>query len=336
MTEPRVSVIIPTYRRRALVERALRSLVRQTLPPGHYEVIVAVDGSEDGTREMVDRFCAPFHVRAVWQENRGPAAARNAGVRAATGDVLVFLDDDMEASPGLLAAHARTHALGSVVAVLGPVPVLRPESRTAQFIAARFERHSAKLAQSEYALKLRDFYSGNFSIRRDVFWSVGGFDEAFRIYGNEDVDLAFRLMRAGVRLVFQPDALAYQRYTKSIGDLAYDNIAKGRTTVLLARKHPEALQELKLTTDEYGTPAWRTIRNALLAASRIWARTPDIVIRLLIALERSGARRSDLCFTLALDYLYWFGAELALRDGGHVGRMITSLQPLLRDADEAP
>jgi GT2 family glycosyltransferase len=335
MTVPRVSVVIPTYRRRALVERSLQSLARQTLPPEQYEVIVAIDGSEDGTREMVGRFSGPFHARAVWQEHRGPAAARNAGVRAATGDVLVFLDDDMEASPGLLAAHARAHALGSAVAVLGPVPVSRPESRTAQFIAARFERHSAKLAQSEYSLKLRDFYSGNCSIRRDVFWAVGRFDEAFRIYGNEDVELAFRLMRSGVRLIFQPDAIAYQRYTKSIGDLAHDNIAKGRTAVLLARKHPEALRELKLTTDEYGTPAWRTIRNALLAASRIWARTPDIVIRLMTVLERSSPRRPDLCLTLALDYLYWFGAESALRESALGGRTITSLRPILRDADEA-
>jgi GT2 family glycosyltransferase len=323
VTAPRVSVVIPTYRRRALVERALRSLAQQTLPPEQYEVIVAIDGSEDGTRELVGQFSAPYPVRALWQPNRGRAAACNAGARAATGEILVLLDDDMEAAPGLLAAHIGAHPVGSSVGVVGAVPVVDLESRTAQFIAARFERHAAKLQQADYSLKLRDFYSGSFSIRRDVFWAVGGFDEAFRIYGNEDLELALRLRRAGVRIIFRPEAIAYQRYTKSIGDLARDNLAKGRTAVLLATKHPEALQELRLATDDYGTPVWRRIRRGLLALSIAWPGTPELVIRLLAALDRYSPRRLDLCVTLALDYLYWHGAEMAVRESslGHQTRV---------------
>src|SRR5512135_2587732 len=102
---PYVSVIIPTYNRRDSVERALRALAHQTLAPETYEVIVSIDGSQDGTREMVATFVAPYQLSGIWQPNQGRAAACNAGIRAAQGDVLVILDDDMEAAPGFVLGH---------------------------------------------------------------------------------------------------------------------------------------------------------------------------------------------------------------------------------------
>src|SRR5512147_2927642 len=93
---PYVSVIIPTYNRRDSVERTLRALTHQTLAADAYEVIVSIDGSQDGTREMVDAFATPYRLTCVWQSNQGRAAACNAGIRMAQGDVLVILDDDME------------------------------------------------------------------------------------------------------------------------------------------------------------------------------------------------------------------------------------------------
>ena len=96
--DPTISVVIPTYQRRASLLRALAALSTQTIPPAEYEVVVAIDGSTDGTAGAVRSFPAPYRLRALEQPNRGRAAARNAGIGAAAGELIVFLDDDMDAA----------------------------------------------------------------------------------------------------------------------------------------------------------------------------------------------------------------------------------------------
>src|SRR5690349_14383580 len=96
---PRVSVVIPTYQRRLSVERTLQALSAQTMPADQFEVVVSIDGSMDGTREMLDACRTPYTLVAQWQRNRGRAAACNRGVALARGDVIVLLDDDMEPTP---------------------------------------------------------------------------------------------------------------------------------------------------------------------------------------------------------------------------------------------
>src|SRR2546427_4232647 len=104
MTTPcRVSVVIPTYERCALVQRVLRALSQQTLSPDEYEVVVSIDGSQDGTEEMVSQFPAPYTFRSIWHPNRGRAAACNAGIQMARGQLLILLDDDMVPVDGFLA-----------------------------------------------------------------------------------------------------------------------------------------------------------------------------------------------------------------------------------------
>jgi GT2 family glycosyltransferase len=167
------------------------------------------------------------------------------------------------------------------------------------------------LSTPGYRLKLRDFYTGNFSIRRDVLLEAGGFDEAFTMYGNEDVELSLRLARAGVQVVYSPEAWARQHYTKTFAQLAHDNIAKGQTAVLLATKHPECLGELKLSTYGRASWKWRALRAVLLRASERWPRTPDRVSRLVEWLQGRRVRDLPRYFTLSLDYFYWVGAHLA-------------------------
>jgi glycosyltransferase involved in cell wall biosynthesis len=106
-----VSIVIPTHNRRDSVERALRALTRQTYPLAASEVIVVADGCTDGTPE-ISRAGWPFPLRIMEEASRGPAAARNRGAAVATGELLIFLDDDIEVSPGFVAAHVRAHADG--------------------------------------------------------------------------------------------------------------------------------------------------------------------------------------------------------------------------------
>lgn len=328
MTTPcKISVVIPTYLRCASVQRALEALSRQTLSPDDYEVIVAIDGSEDGTHEMVSQFPAPYKLRSVSQPNRGRAAACNAGTNTAAGNLLVLLDDDMEPAPGFLTAHLAAHPEGSRFGVVGaaPITVDPSSSPVVNYVGSKFNGHLKTLAQPGYRFKLRDFYSGNFSIARDVLLDVGGFDESFTIYGNEDLELSVRLAKAGVQLLFSPQALAYQHYTKDFAALARDNIAKGRTAVLLARKHPETYHGLKLSMYAQDSLRWRLLRAGLLKLSRAWARTPECVILFMTWLARRRAARFNFCCFLALDYFYWLGARSGLCGMSKAGHGVTLL-----------
>jgi len=178
LAEPNlISVIIPTYQRRDSVRRALVALAEQTLAPDRFEVLVAIDGSEDGTREMIGQFAMPYQLRGLWQPNRGRAAACNMGLSAARGDLIVIMDDDMEPVPGFLAAHLAAHARGERLAVLGAVPVVIDQARPVTgLIAAKFSALQTKLDQPGRAIHFREFYSGNVSIRAAELAAVCGFD----------------------------------------------------------------------------------------------------------------------------------------------------------------
>jgi len=325
--KPYVSVIIPTYNRRDSVERALRALMHQTLASDAYEVIVAIDGSQDGTREMVDAFAAPYRLSCIWQSNQGRAAACNAGIRIARGDVLVILDDDMEPAPNCLEHHWHAHPIGTRLGVMGAVPMYCDDSDSpvAAYVAAKFNRHLDNLARSDHQLTLRDFYSGHFSIRRDVLMEVGLFDESFRIYGNEDLEMSLRLMKSGVKLMYSAETVAHQHYSKDFAGLARDTIAKGRTAVLLASKHPEALPVLQLSEYEQGSWQWRLARAGLLVASSWWSSTPDKVIALIQWFERRQVKSLHLYSRFVLDYVYWLGAQTALRENRRAGQGLTVL-----------
>jgi GT2 family glycosyltransferase len=325
---PYLSVIIPTYQRRDSVERALRALARQTLAVERYEVIVSIDGSEDGTRELLETCPVPYRLKHVWQPRRGRAAARNTGTRLAQGDILVFFDDDMEPAPECLEHHWHAHPNGSRLGAIGAAPV-RCESGdppVAAYIAAKFDEHLSNLARPNHRLVLRDFYSGHFSVRREVLFEVGLFDEAFRVYGNEDLELSVRLAAAGAKLVYLPEALAYQHYSKDFAALAHDTIAKGRTAVLLAGKHPEVSAGLQFNAYDQGSWRWRWVRAALLTLSRVWSPTPDASIAIVKRLEQWQVERLHLYYRFVLDYLYWLGVQTALRENRRTSQGLASLK----------
>ena len=321
----RVSVVIPTYQRSASVERALRALSRQTLPARDYEVIVSIDGSSDGTAEAVARFSAPYAVRALSQPKRGRASACNSGIRAASGELLVLLDDDMEPSPELLSAHVRAHEGDRRLGVLGAVPVAVAAGSppVVDYIADRFRRHMEKLTKPGHRIGVRDFYTGNFSMRRETFFEAGLFDEGFQSYGNEDVELAIRLEAAGIRLAFSPEALARQHYEKDFAALARDKMAQGRTSVTCALRHPETVPSLRIGTYRQAARKWRLLRSVLLGASRLFRFVPRWVVGYVSWLERRRPAVLPSRYPLALDYFYWLGVRSALREApGSVARLV--------------
>lgn len=309
-----LSVIIPTRQRRAALARALTALAYQSAAPDTYEVVVAVDGSTDGTHELLARSSPPFALQVTDGPGRGRGAACNAALARARGEVVIVLDDDMCVVPDFIASHRRHHPPGSAACVLGAAPVLvEPHSPlAARHIQAKFAAHFANLAAPGHVYTPRDFYSGNASMRTEVLRAVGGFDESFRAYGNEDVELWIRLRAAGVHFRFDPEARAYQEYDKSLRGLAADTRAKGATTVLLARTHPEVFPTLRLAAPLDGSRPWLAARALLLALTTRRPQTASAVFAVGAGLERLGLWRAPLFYRALLDYAFWAGAAEAL------------------------
>jgi glycosyltransferase involved in cell wall biosynthesis len=235
----RASVCVPTYNRHDLVLQTLDALQRQSMPPDRYEVVVVVDGSSDKTAEALAQLQLRCPFRWVWQENQGLSAARNAGARLAQHDVLIFLDDDLLATPGLVGAHLDAQARHRDVLVQGFYPVAPGHLRTgASLFYDQVFRESLESLQAPNAPSRWPIWGGNISVRRDTFTRLGGFDQqTFREYGGEDTDFGLRLAGLGIPFVFEPRALAHHLH--QVGYPAYRRQAfhEGRSLQLLARKH---------------------------------------------------------------------------------------------------
>ncbi|HET9591882.1 MAG TPA: glycosyltransferase [Solirubrobacterales bacterium] len=330
--DPIVSVLIPTHQRRAALRAALESLRRQSAAPESYEVVVATDACSDGTQEMVDGLAVPYALRRVEPRGRGRAAAVNAALAAARGEIAIVLDDDMRVVPEFVERHRAHHPAGSRRCVLGAVPVeLGPGStHAARYVKAKFDLHLSRLSDPAHLALPRSFFTGNASLRAEVLREVGGFDESFGIYGNEDVELSLRLRKAGVEIDYDPEARALQEYGKDLGGLQRDTLAKGETTVLLARSHPEVFGDLRLAAPEEASRPWLAVRALLLWLTRRLPGTTSAVFALCSLLERAGLWRFPLFYRPVLDYAFWAGVDAALRESTDEGDLSNLSRELRR------
>jgi glycosyltransferase involved in cell wall biosynthesis len=186
---PAVSVIVPTFNRAEVLTRTLPCLLEQDLGDDRYEVVLVDDGSTDGTRDVASASACPA-LRYHRFDHVGRAAVRNHALRVARGAVLVFVDDDAFVPPGFLAAHLAGHAGRDDRIVTGPIVMVpdRPERLRVTPPWRGFHRNP--------------FPTVNVSVLREHVLAAGGFDERFRLYGWEDVELGTRLERRGLRRRF--------------------------------------------------------------------------------------------------------------------------------------
>jgi glycosyltransferase involved in cell wall biosynthesis len=218
-----LSVVIPTYNRAGVLGKVLRAYRMQSAPQLIRELIIVDDGSTDGTREIVFQMShdSPFPVRYLPQTNKGPAAARNAGIREATGELILFTDDDVIPERTLVSQHLLWHTTHpeSVVAILGnlewdadvePTPFMGWYGSEALFAYDSF----AGRTEVEYVY----FYTCNVSLKAEFLRENNAFDEDFKVAAWEDSELGFRLNEAGLRLLYNPDARAYHHQHISFDD----------------------------------------------------------------------------------------------------------------------
>jgi len=242
-----VSVVIPTYRKSALLSQTLAALADQTYPADATEVIVVDDCSGDGTSEILKNVSAPWRlVSLVHDENRGRAAARNTGVRAADGQIIVFLDDDMRAVPSLLSDHARYHVVHANSAIIGNA-LTAPELGPSPVFRYLDSRGVHKLAPGSI-VPARYFSTNNSSVPRDALLQAGLFDETFRSYGFEDTEIAFRLEDVtGLEFRYCAEAIAYHTHSHTLRELLMKREEAGRSSLgHLLTKHPDRVRELSV------------------------------------------------------------------------------------------
>ncbi len=306
------SIVIPTRDRRASVVRALQAILADVTPASGCEVIVVDNGSTDGTGAAVADVMATSRlpIRLVSETRPGRAIACNTGASVARGRILILLDDDMEPQPGWLEAHLAAHARPDV-AVMGAVPTAsRPRTATGRYLADRFDRHLAKLASSGIGT-FRDVYTGDFSLERERFLAIGGFDPTFSTYGNEDGDLAIRLGAAGVPIVFAPDAVARQHQDKDLVRAVADATSKGRNAVALGRRHPDAAATLAFSRP--GSRRRRASRRAVGATLGWIPRLPRLLEPPMEAVDHVRPGLARRAIEAVLDAAYWRGVDQARR-----------------------
>ncbi len=230
----RISVVVPTCRRPDLLARCLAALDAQDLDPSAYEVLVADDAASDETRRQVEAFAATARSAICYvavSGNHGPAAARNAGWRAARGEIIAFTDDDCVPDPGWLSAGLGTfEEEQDTVVVTGRVMVPLPPDPT------DYERDAAGLEGSA-------FITANCFCRRDVLERLGGFDEHFTAAWREDSDLHFRLLESGGRVVRNSKAVVVHPVRSARWGISLKQQRKIIFDALLYKKHPRLYRE---------------------------------------------------------------------------------------------
>jgi GT2 family glycosyltransferase len=259
------SVIIPTCARPEQLACCLDRLDSKVV-----RIIVTDDGRDDGARNL----CAEKYPGVEWTAGprRGPAANRNHGAKQAQSEWIAFVDDDCEPQPGWLAALAAASVEADVVEgrTLAPGAMDSP-----------FEEHVENLAGGV-------LWSCNLAVRREVFLRLGGFDESFEEAGGEDMEFAWRVARAGLRVHFAPEAVVHHpprrigwkgiwRRTWMIRWMSLYHLKTGRARSLPMAAWDEIVLLLRVTAQLVTRPDDRYPRRQYFAVAWHWATFPLVL-----------------------------------------------------------
>jgi glycosyltransferase involved in cell wall biosynthesis len=280
--------------------------------------VVVLDGSRDGSAERLRGFEAPFALRVAEQPPSGLATARNRGAAEAAHPVVLFLDDDIVADPGLVAAHAAGHARGAPdrVAIGYTPPVIRGTDAWPAILRAWWEDHFARKARPDHRWSFLDCNDGNTSLPVTLLRACGGFDAAFS-GRRQDLEIGIRLFEAGARLDFVPGAVGHHHLDTTFATAARNASREGTDDVRLARRHPDALGALPIDA-ALSERAVRHARDRLAPPSTI-----DALARAADAAGRRSLAARLYAGCLWREYVRGVADEVA-RDG------LPDLRPPLR------
>ncbi|HET6171004.1 MAG TPA: glycosyltransferase [Gaiellales bacterium] len=279
-----ISVVIPTHDRAELLRDSLESLARQSIESDRFEVIVVDDGSTDGTGEVCAGLSQRLPLRYLPIPSSGIAAAKNAGVRTARGAIVLFLDDDDVADPGLLAEHLRVHGERPAehVAVLGyttwgdwldVTPLMRFVTDVGHYLFAYDGLEDGQSLDYTY------FWGGRSSCKRSFLLRHGLFNPAFT-FGSEDIELGYRLSRHGLEVVYAAGAVSLMNRAVTLEEFCRRVERQGHSQLWFSRLHAD--------------PSVQTWCGTERAAERWKQAEPELGSRLTRARDLAGAGGEEL------------------------------------------
>lgn len=241
-----LSVVIPTYGEPERLEATLKSLSQQDYPHEATQIIVVDDASPHLDAERLYEAVAPLRLRLISNEqNQGRARARNAALRVANGDIVVFLDSDMTVGTDFLRVHAQRHQDHTEAVFVGNIRFTKEIPVTS--LTRYLEGRGVHRIDGNKPIPFKCFVTGNSSIRRSSLLRVGFFDEDLTAYGGEDLELGYRLHLAGIPLYYAPEALSYHHHLRSLEPLCrLLQTYGGKSIPILLCKHPELDAVLRL------------------------------------------------------------------------------------------
>jgi glycosyltransferase involved in cell wall biosynthesis len=283
-----ITVVIATRNRAALLDGALASLRAQAGAPA-LEIVVVDNGSTDGTTAIAKQHGAI----ALFEARPNRALARNAGIAAATGDIVLFVDDDVVLPPYFVASHARAHD-ESVFPHVVTGPIINVPAADVRPVPTFLNGSNAF------------FCTCNVSVPRNALNAVGGFDPSFDKYGWEDTELGARLRAFDVRRRFVWEAYLWHikpPATETLDAALEKTIEKARMAAKFVRKDPSS--RAKLATGAY---AFNRLRAQIFAprAAQPW-------LAGVATSERVPAPLARVARDLVLDSVYVDELERALK-----------------------
>jgi GT2 family glycosyltransferase len=284
---PFVSVVIPTQDRLPLLRQCLEALNEQDYPAERMEVIVVADGCSDGTAAVLSDASFAFPLRVLVQEASGAAAARNRGAKEARGELLLFLDDDVIASPGLVTAHVAAHGQDGERVVVGPYLIAPPDGNdfTVEALATFWEKTFAAMARPDRVPSFGDLLSGNLSLGAAIFERLGRFNPAFPDCGIEDYEFGVRVVEKNIPILLAPAAYARHLETTNLRRSLARNRRGGSSVLILAELHPTVLPTERLLHIE----PW--VRHLVFRRSRLGEWLAELGYLLLVVAQRLRLRR---------------------------------------------
>jgi glycosyltransferase involved in cell wall biosynthesis len=302
-TNPRASVLIATHNRVGRLTRCLQSLAGQEVDPTAFEVIVADDGSDDGSPAAIEALEMPFELQVLRLPKGGKSAAVNAAIERARGAVCILLDDDVIAVPGLIAAYLSEHEEHPMTLGLGSIHQQPVEGKDwyAHAFAAGWNRLYAERTGREAGWQ--DCFGANMSAPLAALKEAGGLRD---LPTAEDIELGYRLTKVGCTPRFVPAAHVVHDDQKPSTRMLAEMRLQGRTHVEVAREHPE----LRPTLFPWNRHRFRGERRLRMALVRI--HTPARAMATLGPLV--PRRYKSLWSGLIKDVAFWRGVREVVDD----------------------
>jgi cellulose synthase/poly-beta-1,6-N-acetylglucosamine synthase-like glycosyltransferase len=241
-----ISAIVPVFNAEKTINSCLTSLLNQDFN-GKYEIILVDDGSADNTLQIIKGFLKKYKkkIRLMRQAHKGPATARNLGIKYARGDIILFTDSDCIVEKNWITQMIAPLKKEEISGVQGAYKTKQKEI-IAKFCQLEIEERYEKMKKSQY-IDFIGTYSAAY--RKKIFQKIGGFNEEYKIASGEDMDFSFKAAKAGYKLVFNPDAVVYHHHPSNLPWYMKQKFGRAYWRIFLYKKYPK-----KAVKDSY-TPA---------------------------------------------------------------------------------